>query len=131
MPQLVPVVLKHGTDNTASTTYNPRSLGSDGIGKLFDASEGVKALQSTLTISSREVGGSGGQRVILKLTQPHSVVNNGQETVVDNSIGEINLRFAPVSTAAERQLLTQQIEDLMNSDQALIQAIINNQEGLW
>lgn len=132
MPALTPITLAGTGPNTY--TYNPSHEEKDGVHvfKNKDAN-GVPVGDSSLTLSLRQT--PSGYKARMKLSVPVVVT----ETIngVDNPVvartnwASVEFFFSDKSTAAERVELVKQIADAFDADQAFINGVVEQLEGIY
>lgn len=129
MPNIADVVLN---DGAADITYSVVKAEPDGVSVFADKSLGIKALESTLTISSKEKA-NGGHRVMLKHSTPIIVTDSGTSTQYVDGYNVATLQFdwAKNSSAAQRSAIIAQMADAFDVSQTLLDSVFADQETLY
>lgn len=132
MPQLNPLVLKDQASPQVSHTFNPRDV-TAGIATLAE-SAGVPLGESRITFATNRAT-SGRVRVTIKLSVPvvQDATVNGvtRPTVVRTSYVDMTFNFDGSSSLKERQDIIGFICSLTGKDQAMVQGVLADLQGLY
>lgn len=133
MPQLQNVVLKDRKATPVDHTFTPRDITS-GVATVIETT-GVPVGNSRLSLSLRQVNGSGRYRAELKLAVP-VVVNetiNGVVTpkVQRTSYADVAFTFDPTSSEAERNDIVGMLADALAPAKTLVNDTVVKLQGVY
>lgn len=130
MPQLLPFVLKD--EAAANVSFNPIRNTVGGAAETAARPNGSIALQTMLTIFPRMDKTRNTSGVKLKITVP--VIRNIDtvDTVVENILVDLDIRFPNIASAAERDRAIALIASCVDSTQVpMLVPVLRGTETLW
>lgn len=132
MPQLQQMVLQDRANPPVDHTFTPRNI-VGGVGELVE-SQGVPVGEKRFTVSLRKTQ-NGRYKATLKLAIPvvaaKLVDGISTPTVVRTAYVEVNTDFAGTSSKEERDDAIGLMASALASDNAMINSVISDLEGIY